>query len=116
MTGGENGLQGMPRELLRPRPVETDPFYFYYAALPIVLLGMLLAWRVVHSPFGRVLVAIRDNPARARALGYDVDRYKLMAFVLSAGARRAGRRACSPSPRLRVAAGAVTGPPPARSC
>ena len=45
---------------------------------------MLLAWRIVHSPFGRVLVAIRDNPARARALGYPAHRYKLLAFVLSA--------------------------------
>ena len=50
-----------------------------------MLIGVAIAWRVVHSPFGRVLVAIRDNPARARALGYDVDRYKVMAFVISAG-------------------------------
>jgi branched-chain amino acid transport system permease protein len=77
LTGGENGLQSVPRAI-------TDNFYFYYAALPIVLFGLLLAWRIVHSPFGRVLVAIRDNPARARALGYPVHRYKLMAFVLSA--------------------------------
>ena len=51
----------------------------------MILLGMWAAWRIVHSPFGRVLVAIRDNPARARALGYDVERYKMMVFVLSAG-------------------------------
>jgi branched-chain amino acid transport system permease protein len=50
-----------------------------------VMLGMWAAWRIVHSPFGRVLVAIRDNAPRAQALGYDVDRYKVMAFVLSAG-------------------------------
>jgi branched-chain amino acid transport system permease protein len=82
LTGGENGLQGIPRELFGLDL--SDPFYFYYAALPLVLLGMFAAWRIVRSPFGRVLVAIRDNPARARALGYPVDRYKLLAFVLSA--------------------------------
>jgi branched-chain amino acid transport system permease protein len=82
VTGGENGLQGVPRELVGLDL--SDPFYFYYAALPLVLLGMFAAWRIVRSPFGRVLVAIRDNPARARALGYPVQRYKLLAFVLSA--------------------------------
>ncbi|UWZ60037.1 branched-chain amino acid ABC transporter permease [Dactylosporangium aurantiacum] len=82
VTGGENGLQSVPRELFGLDL--SDPYYFYYAALPVAALGMLLAWRVVHSPFGRVLVAIRDNPARARALGYPAHRYKLLAFVLSA--------------------------------
>jgi branched-chain amino acid transport system permease protein len=82
LTGGENGLQAVPREFFGVDL--SDPFFFYYAGLPIVLLGLWAAWRVVHSPFGRVLVAIRDNPARARALGYPVDRYKLLAFVLSA--------------------------------
>ena len=83
LTGGENGLQGIPRDFFGVDL--SDPFFFYYAGLPIVLLGMGFAWRVVRSPFGRVLVAVRDNPARARALGYPVDRYKLLAFVLSAG-------------------------------
>lgn len=82
VTGGEDGLQGIPREL--GGLDLSDPFYFYYAALPILLLGMALAWRVVHSPFGRVLVGIRDNPARARALGYPIARYQVMVFVLSA--------------------------------
>jgi branched-chain amino acid transport system permease protein len=82
LTGGENGLQGVPRELFGLDL--ADPFYFYYAALPLVLAGGFAAWRIVRSPFGRVLVAIRDNPARARALGYPVQRYKLLAFVLSA--------------------------------
>lgn len=85
LTGGENGLQAVPRNFFGIELVETDSFYFYYAALPIIILGMWAAWRIVHSPFGRVLVAIRDNAPRARALGYDVDRYRLMAFVLSAG-------------------------------
>lgn len=83
LTGGENGLQGIPRELFGLDL--SEPFYFYYAGLPIILLGMLAAWRIVRSPFGRVLTAIRDNPARARALGYPVARYKVMVFVMSAG-------------------------------
>jgi branched-chain amino acid transport system permease protein len=82
VTGGENGLQGIPRDLFGADL--SDPFFFYYAGLPIVLAGLWCAWRVVHSPFGRVLAAVRDNPARARALGYPVERYKLVAFVLSA--------------------------------
>jgi branched-chain amino acid transport system permease protein len=82
VTGGENGLQGIPRELFGLDL--SDPFVFYYAGLPIVLLGLWGLWRIVHSPFGHVLVAIRDNPARARAIGYPVERYKLLAFVLSA--------------------------------
>ena len=85
VTGGEDGLQGIPKSFFGMTGVESDPFWFYYAAAPIVLIGVAVAWRVVHSPFGRVLVAVRDNPARARALGYDVDRYKVMAFVISAG-------------------------------
>ena len=86
VTGGENGLQGIPKNLGGLTDlINSDAFYFYYAALPLILIGVLIAWRAVNSPFGRVLVAIRDNPARARALGYDVERYKIMAFVLSAG-------------------------------
>ena len=85
LTGGENGLQAIPKSFFGMELVETDSFYFYYAAIGLILLGIWAAWRIVHSPFGRVLVAIRDNPARARALGYDVDRYKIMVFVLSAG-------------------------------
>ncbi|PRY30692.1 branched-chain amino acid ABC transporter permease [Pseudosporangium ferrugineum] len=85
LTGGENGLQGVPRSFFGIDLVETDSFYFYYAALPILLLGMWAAWRIVHSPFGRVLMSIRDNTPRARALGYEVEKYKLIAFVLSAG-------------------------------
>jgi branched-chain amino acid transport system permease protein len=82
VTGGENGLQGVPRELFGLDL--SDSYYFYYAALPIVGLGFLLAWRIVNSPFGRVLVAIRDNTARTRALGYPAHLYKIAAFVLSA--------------------------------
>ena len=85
LTGGENGLQAIPKTFFGITSVETDAFFFYYAAIGLILMGAWAAWRIVHSPFGRVRVAIRDNPARARALGYDVDRYKIMAFVLSAG-------------------------------
>jgi branched-chain amino acid transport system permease protein len=85
ITGGENGLQGIPKTFFGIEKVETQAFYFYYVAIVMILAGMWAAWRIVHSPFGRVLVAIRDNPARARALGYDIERYKLIAFVLSAG-------------------------------
>ncbi|MEV5752302.1 branched-chain amino acid ABC transporter permease [Actinoallomurus sp. NPDC052308] len=83
LTGGENGLQGIPRDFFGIDL--SDPFFFYYAGLPLVLAGLFAAWRVVRSPFGRVLTAVRDNPARAQALGYPVARYRLLAFVLSAG-------------------------------
>jgi branched-chain amino acid transport system permease protein len=85
VTGGENGLQGVPKTFFGIEAVETESFYFYYAAIPIIIFGALACWRIVHSPFGRVLSGIRDNPARVRALGYDVERYKLIAFVLSGG-------------------------------
>lgn len=82
LTGGENGLQGIPRNLFGLDL--SDSFYFYYAGLPLLLAGLWMAWRVVHSPFGHVLIAIRENPARARALGYSVDRFKVGVFVISA--------------------------------
>jgi branched-chain amino acid transport system permease protein len=82
LTGGENGLQGVPRELFGLDL--SDSYYFYYAALPVVAVGLFIAWRIVNSPFGRVLLAIRDNTARTRALGYSAGRYKMTAFVLSA--------------------------------
>ncbi|MFD1507418.1 branched-chain amino acid ABC transporter permease [Georgenia yuyongxinii] len=85
VTGGENGLQSVPTSFFGIEAVETDSFFFYYAALPIIVAGVWFAWRIVHSPFGRVLVSIRDNAPRARALGYDVEKYKVAAFVLSAG-------------------------------
>ncbi len=83
LTGGENGLQGVPKIL--PGFSVSRTIDFYYAALPLALLGFFFAYRIVHSPFGHVLVSIRDNEARAQALGYPTQRYKLMAFVLSAG-------------------------------
>jgi len=85
VTGGENGLQSVPTNFFGIEAIETDSFWFYYACLPIIALGMWIAWRVVHSPFGRVLVATRDNAARARALGYNVEKYRVTVFVISAG-------------------------------
>lgn len=83
LTGGENGVQGVPR-LLAPLSVSRS-IDFYYAALPLVVLGLWIAHRTVHSPFGHVLVAIRDNEPRAQALGYTTWQYKLLAFVISGG-------------------------------
>jgi branched-chain amino acid transport system permease protein len=82
ITGGENGLQGITRTFLGS--AIQDPLAFYYYSLPLVLFGYWLAYRIVHSPFGHVAVAIRDNEALALALGYPTGRYKLLAFVLSA--------------------------------
>ena len=82
LTGGENGVQGIPRHSLLGLDV-TSSTAFYYAALPIVVLGLLLCWRIVRSPFGRVLLAIRENEVRTETLGYAVARYKLTAAVLS---------------------------------
>jgi branched-chain amino acid transport system permease protein len=83
LTGGENGLHAVPRTF--PGLTLGRSADFYYAALPLILLGYVLAHRIVHSPFGHVLVAIRDNEPRAQALGYATWRYKLLAFVLSGG-------------------------------
>jgi branched-chain amino acid transport system permease protein len=84
-TGGENGLQGVPRgSLLGVLPLKSD-LLLYYLVLAAFLAQYLLIRRIVQSPFGQVLKAIRDNEARAVSLGYDVNRYRLLAFVLSAG-------------------------------
>ncbi|HLJ59935.1 MAG TPA: branched-chain amino acid ABC transporter permease [bacterium] len=82
MTGGENGVTGIPHGSLFGASLASSTS-FYYAALPIVALGVVFCWRIVRSPFGRVLVAIRENEARAESLGYDTARYKLMAAILS---------------------------------
>jgi branched-chain amino acid transport system permease protein len=84
LTGGENGVQGVPRgTLLGMVPLRKDlvMYYFVFALLVAVFLGIR---RIVSSPFGQVLKAIRENEPRAISLGYDVDRYKLLVFVLSA--------------------------------
>ncbi len=83
-TGGENGLQGIPRGSLLGLMRLSNDRIMYYFVLVIFVAVYLLIRRIVHSPFGQVLKAIRANEPRAVSLGYKVDRYKLMAFVLSA--------------------------------
>ncbi len=84
-THGEDGLQGIPRKPLLFGLIPTDNDYtLYYVVLAIFLFGYGAIYRIIHSPFGQVLKAIRDNEPRALSLGYEADRYKLLAFVLSA--------------------------------
>jgi branched-chain amino acid transport system permease protein len=84
-TGGEDGLQGIPRKPLLFGLIPTENDYgLYYIVLAIFLFGYGAIYRFIHSPFGQVLKAIRDNEQRALSLGYEADRYKLLAFVLSA--------------------------------
>jgi branched-chain amino acid transport system permease protein len=83
-TGGENGLQGIPRGSLLGIVRLGNDRIMYYFVLAVFVAVYLLIRRIVHSPFGQVLKAIRANEPRAVSLGYKVDRYKLMAFVLSA--------------------------------
>ncbi|MCX7250531.1 MAG: branched-chain amino acid ABC transporter permease [Burkholderiales bacterium] len=83
-TGGEDGMQGIPRGQLFGLIDLSDNLAMYYFVLAVFLLGFALVHRTIHSPFGQILKAIRDNEARATSLGYDVARFKLIAFVLSA--------------------------------
>ncbi len=82
-TGGEDGLQGVPRGKLFGLIDLSNDLAMYYVVVAVFVAVFLLVIRVVHSPYGQVLKAIRENEPRAVSLGYDVDRYKLMAFVLS---------------------------------
>ncbi|MBL8301240.1 MAG: branched-chain amino acid ABC transporter permease, partial [Ideonella sp.] len=82
-TGGEDGLQGVPRgHLFGVIPLASD-LAMYFVVLAVFVAVFLFIMRIVHSPFGQVLKAIRENEPRAISLGYDVNRYKLLAFVLS---------------------------------
>ncbi len=82
-TGGEDGLQGVPRGSLFGLLSLGNDLVMYYFVLAVVVAGFLVIYRTIHSPFGQILKAIRENEPRALSLGYDVDRYKLVAFVLS---------------------------------
>ena len=83
-TGGEDGIQAVPRgNLFGVLSLRSD-FSLYFVVLAIFLGGLLLIYRVIHSPFGQVLKAIRENEPRAISLGYRTNRYKLAVFVLSA--------------------------------
>ena len=83
-TGGEDGLQGVPRGHLLGMLDLSNDLVLYYVVLAICIGGFALIMRAVHSPFGQVLKAVKENEPRAISLGYDVDKYKLLAFVLSA--------------------------------
>jgi branched-chain amino acid transport system permease protein len=83
-TGGEDGIQGVPRGRLFGVIDLSNELTMYAVVLVIFLGAFLLIYRIIHSPFGEVLKAIRENEARAISLGYRTDRYKLLAFVLSA--------------------------------
>jgi branched-chain amino acid transport system permease protein len=83
-THGEDGIQGVPRGRLFGFIDLSQPLAMYFTVLVVFIAGFLLIDRIIHSPFGQVLKAIRENEPRAISLGYDADRYKLLAFVLSA--------------------------------
>jgi branched-chain amino acid transport system permease protein len=84
-TGGEDGIQGVPRGKLLGVLSLHDDLTMYFVVLAIFLFGFFFVFRVVHSPFGQVLKAVRENEPRAVSLGYRSEHYKLIAFVLSAG-------------------------------
>ena len=84
-THGEDGIQAVPRGMLLGFLDLRNTLVMYYVVLAIFLGGFLLIYRTIHSPFGQVLKAVRENEPRALSLGYQADRYKLIAFVLSAG-------------------------------
>jgi branched-chain amino acid transport system permease protein len=83
VTGGEDGLSNIPRKALFGIDL-SSPARFYYFTAAVCLLAAAVAWRLIHSHFGDVLRAIRENETRCAAVGYNVQRYKLAAFVISA--------------------------------
>jgi branched-chain amino acid transport system permease protein len=83
-THGEDGIQGVPRGHLFGLIDLAQPLAMYYTVLVVFIAAFALIVRIIHSPFGQVLKAIRENEPRTVSLGYDADRYKLLAFVLSA--------------------------------
>ncbi len=83
-TGGEDGIQAIPRRPIAGVLDISNDTVLYYVVLLVCVAGFLIIYRTIHSPFGQVLKAIRENEPRAISLGYAVDRFKLIAFVLSA--------------------------------
>ena len=83
-TGGEDGIQAVPRGSLFGVLSLSNSLNMYYFVLAVFTIGFLLIYRIIHSPFGQILKAIRENEPRAISLGYRTSQYKLMAFVLSA--------------------------------
>jgi branched-chain amino acid transport system permease protein len=84
-THGEDGIQGIPRGHLFGFIDLNNTWATYYMVLAVFVFGFALIWRTLHSPFGHTLNAIRDNEPRMISLGYRTERYKLVAFILSAG-------------------------------
>jgi branched-chain amino acid transport system permease protein len=83
-TGGEDGIQSVPRGRMFGVLDLRDTYVMYFVVLAIFLVGFVIIYRAIHSPFGQVLKSVRDNEPRAISLGYKADHYKLLAFVLSA--------------------------------
>ena len=83
-TYAEDGIQSIPRGRLFGLVDLSSDRTMYFVVFGVFLFGLLAVYRIIHSPFGQVLKSIRENEARALSLGYDVDRYKLVAFILSA--------------------------------
>ena len=83
VTGGEDGLSDIPRRTFFGIDL-SSPVRFYYFSAVVCLAAAVVAWRIIHSRFGDVLRAIRENEARCAAIGYDVQRYKLASFVIAA--------------------------------
>jgi len=85
ITGGEDGMQSIPRNALFGLADMSEDGSFYWMVVAVFFIGILFMYRVIHSPFGEVLKGIRENEPRMISLGYQVQRYKLMTFVISAG-------------------------------
>lgn len=83
LTGGDNGLHGVPRPLIGPFDLNSE-LLFYYFVFSIFALSVLVAFRIVNSPFGRVLQSLRENEDRAKSIGYNTDNFKVISFMTSA--------------------------------
>jgi branched-chain amino acid transport system permease protein len=84
-TGGENGIEGIPRSALFGQFSLNNDLAMYAVVAVIFLAGFLFVHRVMHSPFGQIVKAIRENEPRAISLGYNVDHYKWIVFIIAAG-------------------------------
>jgi branched-chain amino acid transport system permease protein len=82
LTGGDDGLQGVPRPNIGPIDIHPE-INLYYFILALVIISMFIILRVVHSPLGTALQALRENRNRAMSVGYNVDRFRLVAFIIS---------------------------------
>ncbi|MFH0959977.1 MAG: branched-chain amino acid ABC transporter permease, partial [Pseudomonadota bacterium] len=82
LTGGDDGLQGVPRPNIGPIDIRPE-INLYYFILAVVIVAMFIIVRVVHSPLGTALQALRENRNRAMSVGYNVDRFRLVAFIIS---------------------------------